>query len=100
MNASADGSIDTLRISTDTKATVNIGEYSGHGRSRGLVSVKAWDHDMRMKKKLIPGGILEPVSGRAFLFLPEAAKPVTLLLTDCFFGGINGSRICPMLKIP
>jgi len=63
-----------LRISVDTKATVNIGEYSRHGRSRGLEPVKALDHDMRMKKKFIPGGILEPVSGKAFLFFTGSYK--------------------------
>jgi len=58
----------------DTKATVNVGEYSRYGRSRGLMPVKAWDHDMRPKEKLVPGGILEPVSGRSFLFLTGSYK--------------------------
>lgn len=58
----------------DTKATVDIGEYSRYGRSRGLEPVKALDHDMRAKEKLIPGGILEPVSGRAFLFFTNSYK--------------------------
>ncbi len=74
MNALADADTETLRISMDTKATVNIGEYSRHGRSRGLEPVKALDHDMRTKEKLIPGGILEPVSGRAFLFFVGSYK--------------------------
>lgn len=74
MNALADGDAETLRISVDTKATVNIGEYSRHGRSRGLRPVKAWDHDMRMKEKLVPGGILEPLSGKAFLFFTDSYK--------------------------
>ena len=58
----------------DTKATVHVGEYSRHGRSRGLKPVKAWDHDMRPKQKLVPGGILEPVSGRSFLFFTSSYK--------------------------
>lgn len=74
MNALADADQQTLRISMDTKATVNIGEYSRYGRSRGLEPVKAWDHDMRSKEKLIPGGVLEPVSGRAFLFFTDSYK--------------------------
>jgi len=96
MNALADADPETLRISIDTKATVNIGEYSRHGRSRGLEPVKALDHDMRMKEKLIPGGILEPVSGRAFLFLQTAIKQVTSWLTDFFYGGTKENRNCPM----
>jgi transposase len=58
----------------DTKATINVGEYSRHGRSRGLTPVKALDHDMRPKEKLVPGGILEPVSGRSFLFFTSSFK--------------------------
>lgn len=52
----------------DTKAVINIGEYSRGGKSRGLEPVKALDHDMRPKEKLVPGGILEVESGSAFLF--------------------------------
>lgn len=33
-----------------------------------MVALKALDHDMYLKQKLVPGGILEPVSGDAFLF--------------------------------
>ena len=53
MNAQADADPQTLRISMDTKTTVNIGEYSRHGRSRGLEPVKALDHDMQPKEKLV-----------------------------------------------
>ena len=58
----------------DTKATVDVGEYSRYGQSRGLEPVKALDHDMMPKQKLVPGGILEPVSGRAFLFFTDSYK--------------------------
>lgn len=74
MNALADTDPATLRISMDTKATVNVGEYSRRGRSRGLEPVKALDHDMMPKQKLVPGGILEPVSGRSFLFFTNSYK--------------------------
>ena len=69
MNALADADPHTLRISIDTKATVHVGEYSRGGRSRGVEAVKALDHDMCMKEKLVPGGILEPLTGKSFLFL-------------------------------
>lgn len=68
MNALADADPQTLRISVDTKATLHVGDYSRDGRSRGVKAVKALDHDMCMKKKLVPAGILEPVSGKSFLF--------------------------------
>ena len=63
-----------MRISIDTKATVHVGEYSRGGRSRGVVAVKALDHDMCSKEKLVPGGILEPVTGRSFLFFGADTK--------------------------
>jgi len=68
VNALADADAHTLRISIDTKATVHVGDYSRGGRSRGIEAVKALDHDMCMKEKLVPAGILEPVSGKSFLF--------------------------------
>jgi hypothetical protein len=68
LNALADADRHTLRICIDTKATVHVGEYSRGGRSRGIKAVKALDHDMCMKEKLVPGGILEPVSGKSLLF--------------------------------
>lgn len=74
MNAQADTDPETMRISIDTKATVNVGEYSRGGRSRGLKAVEALDHDMCPKEKLIPGGILEPVTGRSFLFFGTSYK--------------------------
>ena len=58
----------------DTKATINIGEYSRRGQSRAQEALKAQDHDMGVKEKLIPGGILEPVSGQAFLFFGQNNK--------------------------
>ena len=80
MNAWADAAEDALRISVDTKATVHVGEYSRGGRSRGREPVKAWDHDMRPKQKLVPGGVLEPVSGKAFLFFAASYKTSDFLV--------------------
>lgn len=84
MNALADADPETLRISIDTKATVHVGEYSRGGRSRGLKPVKALDHDMRPKEKLIPGGILEPVSGRSFLFFGTSYKTSDFIVDGLF----------------
>ena len=80
MNAQADADPETLRISMDTKATVHVGEYSRGGRSRGLKPVEAWDHDMRPKEKLAPGGILESVIGRVFLFFGNSNKTSDFLV--------------------
>ena len=74
LNQEADADPNTLRISVDTKATVNLGEFSRGGKSRGLEAVKALDHDLASKAKLIPGGILEPVSGQSFVFFGTSHK--------------------------
>lgn len=70
----ADADAESLRISMDTKAMVCIGAYSRHGQSRGLKAVKALDHDMQAKEKLVPGGVLEPISGKSFLFFSSSCK--------------------------
>ena len=59
---------------------MHVGEYSRGGRSRGLKPVEAWDHDMRPKEKLVPGGILEPVTGKAFLFFSDSYKTSDFLV--------------------
>lgn len=64
----------------DTKAMVNLGEYSRHGRSRSLEPVQAADHDMMPKEKLAPGGILEVASGRSFVFFTASNKTSDFLV--------------------
>jgi hypothetical protein len=70
----ADAEPETLRISIDTKATIQVGKYSRGGKSRGLCAVEAWDHDMYPRQKLVPGGILEPDEGKSFLFFGTSKK--------------------------
>ena len=84
VNAEADSDPEAIRISVDTKATINVGPYSRGGRSRGLQAVKAADHDMLPKEKMVPGGILEPASGKAFLFFTASNKT-----SDFVADGIN-----------
>lgn len=84
MNALADADPETMRISIDTKAVVQVGEYSRGGRSRGVVAVKALDHDMCPKEKLVPGGILEPVTGRSFLFFGTNYKTSDFIVDGLF----------------
>lgn len=74
MNREADTDEGILRISMDTKATVNLGDYSRGGQSRAMEPVAALDHDMMPKEKLIPGGILEVESGTPFLFFSNSNK--------------------------
>lgn len=84
MNALADAQTETMRISIDTKASVDVGEYSRGGRSRGAVAVKALDHDMCLKEKLVPGGILETVTGRPFLFFGTNYKTSDFMVDGIF----------------
>lgn len=59
---------------------MHVGEYSRGGQSRGVKAVQALDHDMCAKEKLIPGGILEPVSGKSFLFFGTSYKTSDFLV--------------------
>jgi hypothetical protein len=80
MNAWADTDPTTIRISMDTKATLYVGEYSRGGQSRGRTAFQALDHDMRPKEKLVPGGILEPMSGKSFIFFGNSNKTSDFLV--------------------
>jgi len=82
MNTWADENPETLRLSIDTKATVLVGQYSRGRKSRGTQAVEAWDHDMRPREKLVPGGILEPVSGKSFLFFGNNNNKTSDFLVD------------------
>jgi hypothetical protein len=50
------------RLSIDCKATVNIGDYSRGGKTRG--DNKAFDHDMGCDEKYIPCGIVDEDTGQ------------------------------------
>ena len=44
-NQLADASVETLRISVDTKAKVKIGEFSRNGKTRADRAPEGLDHD-------------------------------------------------------
>ncbi len=77
LNQEADSDPETVRISIDVKAKVNIGDLSRGGKSRGSRAVKACDHDLEVTEKLTPVGIFEPVSGKSTIFLAPRLKPRT-----------------------
>ncbi len=62
VNREADEDPQTLRISLDTKAKVNIGDFSRGGKARAKEAPKGADHDMSPMAKLVPCGILEVVA--------------------------------------
>jgi hypothetical protein len=86
-NAEADADPYTLRVSIDTKAVVYIGPYSRRGKSRCLKAIEAADHDMDVKTKLVPGGILEVKTGRSFLFFTDNFKTSDFIVDgiDCWW---------------
>lgn len=78
-NAAADNDPECIRISIDTKATIYVGEYSRNGSSRALTPVKALDHDMATKQKLVPVGVLEPKMGLSFVAFGNDNKTSDLI---------------------
>lgn len=81
-NQAADEREDALRISIDTKAKVNVGEFSRGGTSRGEEATKALDHDMRPKEKLVPFGVLE-VLGGLLTILFGTSRETSDFIADC-----------------
>jgi len=80
VNESADRSQNTLRISFDAKAAVNIGEFSRLGKSR--CKVKALDHDFNISTKVTPFGILLPKQDEMYLYLCKS-KVTADCMMDC-----------------
>jgi hypothetical protein len=66
----ADGAPDTLRLSLDAKATVNVGPFSRKGRSR--TEVEAADHDFKPEATLTPFGILLPEHDDLTLYMTRS----------------------------
>ena len=62
-NQASDSREDSLRISIDTKAKVDLCNSSRGGTSRCQKPVQADDHDLGIKAKLAPFGILEVMTG-------------------------------------
>ena len=56
----------------DCKATVNIGEYSRGGKTRG--DHEALDHDMGCDEKYTPFGVLDEDAGRLYLQFGSSSK--------------------------
>jgi hypothetical protein len=83
VNREADESENQLRLSTDTKATVKIGEFSRGGTCR--VKVAALDHDYQADATLAPIGILVPkLDEVVIVFVPTPAT------SDAIMDAIDG----------
>jgi hypothetical protein len=73
VNPEADRAKDTLRISIDAKATVNVGPFSRRGKGR--IGTRAMDHDFKPEATLTPFGIFLPEHDD--LWLSMACSKVT-----------------------
>jgi hypothetical protein len=81
-NQASDDREDSLRISIDTKAKLNVGEFSRDGEARGEKARKALDHDMRPQQKLVPFGILEVLSGLLTIIF-GTSRETSDFIVDC-----------------
>lgn len=79
-NAASDADPSCLRLSMDTKANVALGDFSRRGKARGKEAVRALDHDLAIKEKLAPVGILEVGSGLLDLQMGTSHKTSDLLV--------------------
>jgi hypothetical protein len=59
-------------VSIDCKATVNIGDYSRGGQTRG--DNQASDHDLGCQEKYIPCGIVDEDSGQLSIYFGSSYK--------------------------
>lgn len=93
-NELADNDPRVIRISIDTKATLHVGEYSRGGQSRAQSPLKAIDHDMAAKEKLIPVGVLEPETGASYIAFGNSNKTSDLIADSIErWCQLNSSRI-------
>lgn len=81
-NRQSDENPESLRISVDAKAKVNIGEFSRNGKSRDLEAKKAGDHDMNPECRLVPYGILNVLSGLLTIFMGTSFETSDFIV-DC-----------------
>jgi hypothetical protein len=70
VNAAADAAPDTLRISLDAKATVQVGPLARGGKNR--VPTRAADHDFGATARVTPVGILLPQTDELFLYAGQS----------------------------
>lgn len=82
VNQESDLREDSLRISIDTKAKVDLCDSSRGGTSRCKKAVQADDHDMGVKPKLVPFGIVEVMSGLITLIFGTSFETSDFIV-DC-----------------
>jgi len=82
INKESDEREDSLRISIDTKAKVDLCDSSRGGTSRCKKATQADDHDMGVKPKLVPVGLLEVMAGLLTIIFGTSFETSDLIV-DC-----------------
>ena len=86
VDSEADGPVK--RLSIDCKATVNIGDYSRGGKTRG--DCHAADHDMGCEEKYVPFGIVDEDGGELYLTFGSSFKTSDFIV-DSLIGWWNNT---------
>jgi hypothetical protein len=92
-NRASDEREDSLRISIDTKAKVDLGEFSRGGVSRGEKATQALDHDMQVKQKMVPFGVLDVVGGLLTIIF-GTSRETSDFIADCLQQWWDANREC------
>ena len=71
-----------MRLSMDCKATVNIGEYSRGGQTRG--DNQANDHDMGCQEKYTPFGVVNEDTAELYLTFGRSAKTSDFIVDSLY----------------
>jgi len=82
VNKESDDDPESLRVSVDAKAKLNIGPFSRNGKSRDPEPRKAADHDMNPESKLVPYGILDVLSGLLTIIFGTSCETSDFIV-DC-----------------
>lgn len=99
-NRACDARADSLRISIDTKAKLEVGEFSRGGVLRGTEATKALDHDMQAKQKLVPFGILDVLGGLLTIVF-GTSRETSDFIADCLqqWWDNNRARYCHIRQL-
>ena len=84
------------RLSIDCKATVNIGDYSRSGKTRG--DARAADHDMGCKEKYTPFGIVDEDAGLLHLTFGGSFKTSDFVV-DSLMTWWENTPVCERITI-
>ena len=86
-----------VNTATATQAKVDLCDSSRGGTSRCKKAVQASDHDMGLKDKLAPFGILNMMTGLLTVLFGVSFETSDFIV-DCLEQGWNVSTLNPMVK--